>query len=177
MLGTNETGVRIMCDQACCATCRPCNVWPGVKCNPALGHGMIKFPTERSVSGRLLFWDHLSDQGSCILCHDDEHDEWTVYRAGLPVLAPPDVIPTPDAQDDHPGSGSDSSLRKIDDANPGRGIDNSRLGTDEPGKGLPGRALSKFDRPLAADSDTPIEVDDDAIEIDHADLATFGGGV
>ena len=55
----------------------------------ALGHGMIKFPTERSVSGRLLFWDHLSDQGSCILCHDDEHEELTVYRAGLPVLAPP----------------------------------------------------------------------------------------
>ena len=120
----------------------------------ALGHGMIKFPTERSVSGRLLFWDHLSDQGSCILCRDDEHDEWTVYRAGLPVLAPPDAIPTPDAHDDHPGKGSDSSLQKIDDAHPGRGIDNSRLG---------------------ADSDTPIEVDDDAIEVDLADLATFEG--
>ena len=122
----------------------------------ALGHGMIKFPTERSVSGRLLFWDHLSDQGSCILCRDDEHDEWTVYRAGLPVLAPPDTIPTPDAHDDHPGKGSESSLQKIDDAHPGRGIDNSRLRTDEPGKGL-----SKFDRPLGADSDTPIEVDDE----------------
>ena len=54
------------------------------------------------MSGRLLFWDHLSDQGSCILCRDDEHDEWTVYPAGLPVLAPPDTIPTPDAHDDHP---------------------------------------------------------------------------
>ena len=136
---------------------------------PALGHGMIKFPTERSVSGRLLFWDHLSDQGSCILCHDDEHDEWTVYRAGLPVLAPPDAIPTPAAHDDHPEKGSDSSSRKIDDAHPGRGIDNSRLRTDEPGKGL-----SKFDRPLGADSDTPIEVDD-AIEVDFADLTTFEG--
>ena len=130
----------------------------------ALGHGMIKFPTERSVSGRLLFWDHLSDQGSCILCHDVEHDEWTVYRAGLPVLAPPDVIPTPDAHDDHPGRGSDS------DAQPGSGIDNSRLRTDEPGRGL-----SKFDRPLRADSDTPFEIDDDAIEIDHADLVTSEG--
>ena len=109
----------------------------------ALGHGMIKFPTERSVSGRLLFWDHLSDQGSCILCHDDEHDELTVYRAGLPVLAPPDVIPTPEAHDDLPRVGSDSSSRKIDDVHPRVDIDNSKLRTDEPGKGL-----SKFGRPL-----------------------------
>ena len=136
----------------------------------ALGHGMIKFPDERSVSGRLLFWDHLSDQGSCILCSDDEHDEWTVYRAGLPVLAPPDAIPTPDAHDDHPGKGSDSSLQKIDDEHPGRGIDKPRLRTDEPGKGL-----SKFDRPLRTDSDAPIDVDDDAIEVDFADQATFEG--
>ena len=35
--------------------------------------------------------------------------------------------------------------------------------------------MSKFDRPLGADSDTPIEVDDDAIEVDLADLATFEG--
>ena len=137
----------------------------------ALGDGMIKFPTERSVSGRLLFWDHLSDQGSCVLCQDDEHDEWIVYRAGLPVLAPPDAIPTPDAHDDHPRKGSDSSSRKIDDAHPEKGIDNSKLRTDEPGKGL-----SKFDRPLGADSDTPIEADD-AIEVDFADLTTFEGGV
>ena len=47
---------------------------------------------------------------------------------------------------------------------------NLRLRADEPGKGL-----SKFDRPLGADSDTPIEVDDDAIEVDLADLATFEG--
>ena len=107
----------------------------------ALGHGMIKFPTERSVSGRLLFWDHLSDQGSCFLCHDDERDELTVYRAGLPVRAP-DAIPTPEAHDDLPGTGTDSSSRKIDDAHPQAGIDNSKLRTDEPGTGL-----SKFDRP------------------------------
>ena len=135
----------------------------------ALGHGMIKFPTERSVSGRLLFWDHLSDQGSCILCRDDEHDELTVYRAGLPVLAPPDTIPTPEAHDDHPGTGSDSSSRKIDDAHPRVGIDNSRLRTDEPGTGL-----SKFDRPLGVDSHEPIEVDD-IIEVDFADLNAFEG--
>ena len=93
----------------------------------ALGHGMIKFPTERSVSGRLLFWDHLSDQGSCILCHDAEHDELTVYRAGLPVLAPPDIVPTPDAHDDLPRVGSDSSSRKIDDVHPRVDSDNSKL--------------------------------------------------
>ena len=128
---------------------------------------MIKFPTERSVSGRLLFWDHLSDQGSCILCHDNEHDEWTVYRATLPVLAPPAMIPTPDAHDDHPKQGSDSSSRKIDDAHPRVGIDNSKLRTDEPGKGL-----SKFDRPLGVDSHEPIQVDD-AIEVDFDDLCAF----
>ena len=42
------------------------------------------------------------------------------------------------------------------DAQPGSGIDNSRLRTDEPGRGL-----SKFDRPLRADSDTPFEIDDE----------------
>ena len=98
------------------------------------------------MSGRLLFWDHLSDQGSCILCRDDEHDELTVYRAGLPVLAPPDTIPTPETHDDLPGTGSDSSLQKLDDAHPQAGIDNSKLRTDEPGMGL-----SKFDRPLGVD--------------------------
>ena len=129
----------------------------------ALGHGMIKFPTERSVSGRLLFWDHLSDQGSCILCRDDKHDELIVYRAGLPVLAPPDTIPTPETHDDLPGTGSDSSLRKIDDVHPRADIDNSKLRTDEPGTGL-----SKFDRPLGVDSHEPIEVD-------FADMSTFEG--
>ena len=129
----------------------------------ALGHGMIKFPTERSVSGKLLFWDHLSDQGSCILCRDDEHDELTVHRAGLPVLAPPDAIPTPEAHDDHPEMGSDSSSRKIDDVHPQVGINNSRLRTDESEKGL-----SKFDRPLGVDSHEPIE-------IDFADLNAFEG--
>ena len=110
----------------------------------ALGHGLIKFPTERYVSGKLLFWDHLSDQGSLILRPpDDELDEMAVYKAGHPVLAPPDTIPTPEPYDEHPGRDIDSSSQKNDDAHPGRGIDNSRLGTDEPGKGL-----SKFDRPL-----------------------------
>ena len=86
-----------------------------------------------------------------------------VYRAGLPVLAPPDTIPTPEAHDDLPGTGSDSSSRKIDDALSQAGIDNSRLRTDEPATGL-----SKFDRPLGVDSHEPIEVD-------FADMSTFEG--
>ena len=49
-------------------------------------------------------------------------------------------------------------------------IDNSKLRTDEPGKGL-----SKFDRPLGADSEAPIELEDDAIEVDFADMSTFEG--
>ena len=85
------------------------------------------------MSGRLLFWDQMSDQGSCILCRDDEHDELTVYRAGLPVSAPPDTSPTPEPHDGHPGTGTDSSSRKIDDAHRRVGIDNSRLRADEPG--------------------------------------------
>ena len=87
----------------------------------------------------------------------------TVYRADLPVLAPPDTIPTPEAHDDLPGTGSDSSSQKIDDAHPQAGIDNSRLRTDEPGTGL-----SKFDRPQGVDSHEPIEVD-------FTDLNTFQG--
>ena len=63
--------------------------------------------------------------------------------------------------------GSDSSLRKIDDAHPRVGIDNSRLRADEPEKGL-----SKFDRPLGVDSHEPIEVDD-IIAVDFADLNAF----
>ena len=44
----------------------------------ALGHGLIKVPTERSMSGRLLLWDRLTDQGSFILCPPDEElDEMT----------------------------------------------------------------------------------------------------
>ena len=71
--------------------------------------------------------------------------------------------------DDHPGTGSDSSSRQTDDAHPRVGIDNSRLGADEPGTGL-----SKFDRPLGVDLHEPIEVDE-LIEVDDADLNAFEG--
>ena len=66
----------------------------------ALGHDKIKYPLERSIVGRLLFWDHLSDQGSYILCSPaSEEEEEFVYKAGLPVLSPPD---NPDAGDEPP---------------------------------------------------------------------------
>ena len=59
----------------------------------------------------MLFGDHLSDQGSLILCPpDDELDEMTVYKAGLPVLAPPDTVPTPEP---HDVSLDGSSSRKL----------------------------------------------------------------
>ena len=34
----------------------------------ALGRGNIKNPTERSVTGKFMFWDRLPDQGSLIFC-------------------------------------------------------------------------------------------------------------
>ena len=37
----------------------------------ALGHSNIKYPAKKSISGRLMFWDHLSDQESYILCPPD----------------------------------------------------------------------------------------------------------
>ena len=112
---------------------------------------------------RLLFWDHLSDQGSFILCPPDaELDGMTVYKAGLPVLAPPDTAPTPEP---HNASLDASSSRKMGDALPERDIDNSELRTDEPVKGM-----SKFDRPLTVDSA-------ECLEVDHVDLNAFEGSV
>ena len=67
----------------------------------ALGHGLIKYPQQRSVAGRLMFWDHLADQGSFILCPpESEGDEPLVFKAGLPVLSPPDA-PASIHQDEH----------------------------------------------------------------------------
>ena len=34
----------------------------------ALGHRDVKFPASRSITGRLLYFDHLNDQVSYILC-------------------------------------------------------------------------------------------------------------
>ena len=55
-----------------------------------LGHKDVKFPKSRSLTGRLLYWDHLRDQVSYILCPPDTLDgDAVVYRAGLPVRLPP----------------------------------------------------------------------------------------
>ena len=49
-----------------------------------LGHQDVKFPEPRSLPGRLLFWDHLRDQVSHVLCAPETpDDEPLVYRAGL----------------------------------------------------------------------------------------------
>ena len=59
-----------------------------------LNHRKVKYPEQRSISGRLLYWDHLQDQLSYLLCPSEEGDgsqELTVQRAALPVLAPPET--------------------------------------------------------------------------------------
>ena len=57
-----------------------------------LGHRDVKFPASRSITGRLLYFDHLNDQVSYILCPpgDDSIDP-LVHRAGLPAKLPPAV--------------------------------------------------------------------------------------
>ena len=97
----------------------------------ALGHDKIKYPEQRSIAGRLLFWDHLADQGSYILCPPEgEHDDPLVYKAGLPVLSPLDV----------PDSMLDAKAK--DDAKEG-----------EPSE------KKKFDTPLLPGSDEPLDLD------------------
>ena len=57
-----------------------------------LGHRDVKFPEPRSITGRLLFWDHLNDQISHILTPpEDDVSDPLVYRAGLPVKLPPGI--------------------------------------------------------------------------------------
>ena len=55
-----------------------------------LGHRDVKFPQPRSITGRLLFWDHLHDQISYILCPtENDVSDPLVYRASLPMRLPP----------------------------------------------------------------------------------------
>ena len=62
-----------------------------------LNHKKVKYPEQRSISGRLLYWDHLQHQLSYLLCPaEEEEGEPTVQRAALPVLAPPET-PQPKA--------------------------------------------------------------------------------
>ena len=74
-----------------------------------LDHKGIKFTQPKSITGRLLFWDHLQDQVSYLLCPDeDATEEPTVYRAGTPALSPPDP-PQPKAAFDKELKGNDLS--------------------------------------------------------------------
>ena len=57
-----------------------------------LGHRDVKFPASRSITGRLLYFDHLNDQVSYILCPPgDDSTEPLVHRAGLPAKLPPAI--------------------------------------------------------------------------------------
>ena len=76
-----------------------------------LGHKDVKYPEPRSISGRLLYWDHLQDQLSYILCSpDDNSQESLVYRAGMPALSPPEMPEPKDA--------FDKPLKKLTPADP-----------------------------------------------------------
>ena len=57
-----------------------------------LGHRDVRFPSFRSITGRLLYFDHLNDQVSYILCPPQDQDsDPLVYRAGLPAKLPPAI--------------------------------------------------------------------------------------
>ena len=55
-----------------------------------LDHKKIKFPDSRTVTGRLVFWDHMQDQVSYILVPPgDDNIDFLVYRASMPARLPP----------------------------------------------------------------------------------------
>ena len=57
-----------------------------------LDHKKIKFPDSRTVTGRLLSWDHMQDQVSYILCPPGEDNiDPLVYRASIPAQLPPAI--------------------------------------------------------------------------------------
>ena len=57
-----------------------------------LDHKNIKFPNSRTVTGRLLFWDHMQDQVSYILVPPgDDNIDFLVYRASIPARLPPAI--------------------------------------------------------------------------------------
>ena len=57
-----------------------------------LDHKKIKFPDSRTVTGRLLFWDHMQDQVSYILVPPgDDNIDFLVYRASIPARLPPAI--------------------------------------------------------------------------------------
>ena len=57
-----------------------------------LDHKKIRFPDSRTVTGRLLFWDHMQDQVSYILVPPgDDSIDFLVYRASIPARLPPAI--------------------------------------------------------------------------------------
>ena len=67
-----------------------------------LGHKDVIDPEPRSITGRFLYWDHLQDQLSYILCSpDDNSQESLVYQAGMPALSLPEM-PEPKGTFDKP---------------------------------------------------------------------------
>ena len=52
----------------------------------------IKFLDSRTVTGRLLFWDHMQDQVSYILVPPgDDNIDFLVHRASIPARSPPAI--------------------------------------------------------------------------------------
>ena len=98
--------------------------------------GLFKAISARCLSSASidpsLFWDHLADQGSHVLCPPEgEHDDPLVYKAGLPVLSPPGV----------PDSTLDAKAR--DDAKEAESSEKKK----------------QFDTPLLPGSDEPLDLD------------------
>ena len=57
-----------------------------------LDHKKIKFPDSRTVTGRLLFWNHMQDQVSYILVPPgDDNIDFLVYCASIPASLPPAI--------------------------------------------------------------------------------------
>ena len=80
-----------------------------------LGHRDIKFPFPRAMVGRLLFWDHLQDQLSYILCPpQDENSDPIVYKAGFPVRLPPGTHPEHVIDDTLPQKAFDKPFRETE---------------------------------------------------------------
>ena len=79
-----------------------------------------------------MFWDHLADQGSYILCPPKgEHDDPLAYKAELPVLSPPDV----------PDSMLDAKAK------------------EDAKEGEPSETKTKFETHLLRGSDEPLDLD------------------
>ena len=141
-----------------------------------LNHKKVKYPEQRSISGRLLYWDHLQDQLSYLLCPSEEEDgsqEPTVQRAALPVLAPPET-PEPKATFGTPLKNKDPGhpvdLDMDDMVIPEEKPEKEEEDIDEPIDELEGTPFTYFylsaeDSPQALNAE---EDDDDVILMEEA---------